>query len=65
MPVLSINGVFRQIPDGPLIVLEPVANRVIFQQVDFKRPLEEVADAISFDTSKDSIRGNLPSWSGP
>ena len=38
MRVLSIAGVFREIPDGLLIVTEPVANRVTFQQVDFKRP---------------------------
>lgn len=64
MRVLSINGVFREIPDGLLIVTEPAANRVTFQQVDFKRPLHEVANAISLYTAKESIRGNLPSWSG-
>ena len=65
MRVLSIDGVFREIPDGLIIVGEPVANRVIFQQVDFERPLQEVANAVSFYTSKEQIRGNLPSWSRP
>jgi hypothetical protein len=64
MRVLAINGVFREIPDGLVIVTEPVASRVLFQQVDFKRPLHEVANAISVYNSDVSIRGSLPSWSG-
>jgi hypothetical protein len=65
MRALSINGIFREIPDGLLIMTASVANRVVFQQVAFKRSLQDVANAISFYTSKESIRGNLPSWSEP
>ncbi len=65
MRVLSINGVFREAPDGLLLATEPVADRVIFQQVDFKRPLDEIATAISLYASNESIRANLPGWSGP
>jgi hypothetical protein len=65
MRVLSINGIFREFHDGLLIVTEPVANQAVFQQTDFKRPLQDVANAISFYTSRESIRGSLPSWSRP
>jgi hypothetical protein len=63
MRILFVNGVFREIPDGPLIVTEPVANRVIFQQVDFKRPLPVVAEAIAFYASNPRLCDRLPSWS--
>ena len=63
MRVLLVEGVFREIPDGPLIVMESVTNRIIFQQVDFKKPLPDVAGAIAFYMSNPLLRDQLPSWS--
>jgi hypothetical protein len=65
MRILAIDGVFREIPDGVLAGTAPVTHRVIFQQVDFKKPLQDVANAIAFYTANPSIRHTLPSWSEP
>ena len=48
MRVLILDGTFRPIPNASSSVAEPVGNQIIFQQVDFKRPLQEVAEAIAF-----------------
>ena len=63
MRVLSIDGTFREIPDGILVVTEPVTFRIVFQQADFKKPLQDVADAIAFYHSNPLIHGQLPTWS--
>jgi hypothetical protein len=65
MRVLTIDGVFREIPDGVLAVTEPVTYRVIFQQVDFKQPLQDVANAIAAYIANPSMRDTLSSWSEP
>ncbi|HZW30289.1 MAG TPA: hypothetical protein VFF52_06235 [Isosphaeraceae bacterium] len=61
--VLAIDGTFREIPDGLLAWTEPVTHRIVFRQVDFERPLQDVANAITYYFSKPSIRDALPSWS--
>ncbi len=63
MRVFLIDGIFREVADDSSVATEPVANRVIFRQVDFKRPLQEVANAIFVCTSEAPICESLPSWS--
>jgi hypothetical protein len=63
MRLLCVHGAFREISDGTALVTQPVANDLTIQQVYLKRPLEELATAISHYRSSDSIRGELGSWS--
>ena len=58
MRILILHGTFRNRDD------EAVGDEVIFPQVEFKQPLQEIARAITAHATNPSTRAALPSGSG-
>jgi hypothetical protein len=63
MRVLTFDATFWARPGTSSHAVAPVGHQVVFAQVDFKRPLQDVANAIAFYARNPATRAELPSWS--